>query len=142
AHSLQAPELRKFLAENLGHEPNGRWDFETLSWVAFYYHPSLALARAQWTTARAVQEGAGLRPNPTLMLTPGYNTTREPGISPWLPSVSLDFLFSTRDKRRRERDVAREDAEAARLGVLSAAWQVRSDLRRALTELDTDTRRE
>ncbi|MEO5958108.1 MAG: hypothetical protein ABIZ49_06145, partial [Opitutaceae bacterium] len=49
ARSLQDAGLRRFLADNLGREPATEWDFETLSWVAFYYHPSLDVARAQWT---------------------------------------------------------------------------------------------
>ncbi len=142
ARSLQDDGLKKFLAENLGHEASGPWDFETLSWVAFYYHPSLAVARAQWATAQAVARSAGVRPNPTLTLTPGYNTTREAGVSPWMPAVNLDFLFATAGKRAHQQDVARHDAEAARLGVAIAAWAVRSDLRKALLETASATRRE
>ncbi|MDB6127570.1 MAG: Heavy metal efflux outer membrane protein CzcC family, partial [Verrucomicrobia bacterium] len=141
ARSLQDPELHRFLAENLGHEPTA-WDFETLSWVAFYYHPSLNVARAQWATARAVQHSAGLPANPTISLVPGYNTTREPGISPWFPAVNFDFLIQSARKRGHLQAIAQADAEAARLAIYSAAWQVRSDLRRALTDESVAIRRE
>ena len=50
ARSLRDEGLRGFLADNLGAAPETPWDFETLSWVAFYYHPSFELARAQWAT--------------------------------------------------------------------------------------------
>ncbi len=141
--SLQDAALRRFLAENLGHEPSAStgsgqaaWDFETLSWVAFYYNPSLDVARAQWATARARRQTAAARPNPTISLVPGYNSTREPGLSPWFPAINFDFLLQG-NKRAHQQDIARADTEAARLAVLSAAWQVRSDLRRALIELHT-----
>ncbi len=138
--SLQDAGLHRFLVTNLGHEP-AAWDLETLSWVAFYYHPALAVARAQWVTARAMQESAGLRPNPTISLVPGYNSTREPGRSPWFPAINFDFLLQG-DKRARQQDIARADAEVARLGVLTAAWQVRGDLRRALIDWQTASARE
>lgn len=142
ARSLRDEGLRRFLAENLGTVPAGDWDFETLSWAAFYFHPSLELARAQWATARAVEHTAGVRPNPTLTFTPGYNSTREAGLSPWMPGVAFDFLFPTAGKRGRQQDIARSDTEAARLAVLSAAWQVRSELRRALADATSAARRE
>lgn len=139
--SLQDPGLRRFLVSNLGHEP-AIWDFEALSWVAFYYHPSLAVARAQWVTARTVESSAGVRPNPTLSLAPGYNSTREAGISPWFPAVNFDFLLQGKRKVDLQRAAAAADAEAARLGVYAAVWQVRKDLRAALIDAATATHRE
>jgi outer membrane protein TolC len=133
ARSLQDAGLRRFLAENRGDAP-GSWDFETLSWVAFYYHPALALARAQWATTRATQQTAAARQNPTVSLTPGYNSTRAPGVSPWFPAINFDFLVPASGKRARQQEIARADAEAARCAVLVAAWQVRGELRAALSE--------
>ena len=141
ARSLPDAGLRRFLTENSGGEP-GSWDFETLSWVAFYYHPSLALARAQWATTRATQQTVGARPNPTVSLTPGYNSTRSPGVSPRFPAINFDFLLPTSGKRARQQEIARADAEAARFAVLVAAWQVRGELRAALTEVAVAARRE
>jgi outer membrane protein, heavy metal efflux system len=136
ARSLAQEGLIRFLTENLERPPGpvATWDFETLSWVAFYYHPSLGVARAQWAVARAAQASAGLRPNPTLTLTPGYNFTREAGVSPWFPGINLDFLLPNSAKRAHQQDMARAEAEGARLAVLASAWQVRSELRRALTD--------
>lgn len=142
ARSLRDEGLRRFLAENLGSVPAADWDFETLSWVAFYFHPSLELARAQWATARAVERSAGVRPNPTLTFTPGYNSTRVPGVSPWMPGINFDFLFPTAGKRGHQQAIARSEAEAVRLAVFSAAWQIRGELRRALTDAASASRRE
>ena len=141
ARSLADAGLRRFLAENLGREQPAAWDFESLSWVAFYYHPALALARAQWAGTRAAQQTAAARPNPTLSLVPGYNSSREPGLSPWFPAVNFDFLLPASAQRTRQQAVATAEAEASRLAVVAGAWQVRAELRRALAEADAAARR-
>jgi outer membrane protein TolC len=145
ARTLQDAGLRHYLAQNLGREPAPwpltAWDFETLSWVAFYYNPTLDVARAQWEVARAGLKTAAARPNPTLSVIPGYNTNAGAGVSPWLPAISADYLFETAGKRDRRQDVARLTAESSRQAVLAAAWQVRSDLRRALIDLATAERK-
>lgn len=142
ARSLRDTSLHRFLAENLGRDPGDAWDFEALTWAAFYFHPALELARAHWKTARASEQVARVRPNPTLTLTPGYNFTREPGLSPWMPAVNLDFLFPATNKRQLQQTIAQRDTEAAQLSVFTTAWQVRSDLRRALADTALAGRRE
>lgn len=139
--SLRDPELHRFLNQNLGRDPGGEWDFEALAWAGFYYHPALGVARAQWATAQAAARVADQRPNPTVTLTPGYNFTREAGLSPWMPALGLDFLAPTANKRKLQQDISQAEADGARLGVVTAAWQVRSDLRKALAELNTAERR-
>lgn len=138
ARTLHDEGLRRFLVQNLGHEPSPwpltTWDFETLSWAAFYSNPSLDVARAQWEVAHAGMKTAAERPNPTVSIVPGYNTTREPGLSPWFPAINFDFLLQNSAKRTRQQAMAGADAEAARLTIVSAAWQVRSDLRHALVD--------
>ncbi len=145
ARSLASPELRQFLAENLGRDlpawPPASWDFAALSWVAFHYNPSLGVARAQWDAARAGVAAAGARPNPTVSLVPGYNTNSPAGTSPWLPAISFDIPITTAGKRGRQVDLAEFTAEAARQVVFASAWQVRSDLRHALIDLDASSRR-
>ncbi len=141
ARSLADPALHRFLVENLGSDPQDAWDFESLSWVAFYYHPSLQVARAHWASLQAARRTAAARPNPTISLIPGYNTNNPVGVSPWLPSVTFDFLFQGK-KRERQMEVAAAEAEIGRLGVLSAVWQVRSDLRHALIDLNVAATRE
>lgn len=111
--------------------PVRAWSFEGLCWVAFHYHPSLELARAQLASAEAGRITAASRPNPTVSLTPGYNSGAG-ATSPWFPAVSFDVPIETAGKRSRRSDQAQHAAESARQKVLVAAWQVRSDLRRAL----------
>src|SRR5947199_4726215 len=86
--SLTNAQLKTFLEKNLGREltvwPPVGWDFDMLTMVAFYWQPSLEVARAQWSVARAGESTAAQRPNPTLNITPGFNSTT-PMASPWLP---------------------------------------------------------
>jgi cobalt-zinc-cadmium efflux system outer membrane protein len=135
ARSLSDPELHRFLSKNLGHEPT-TWDFEALTWVAFYYNPNLDLARAQWESAQAATRSAGARPNPTVVLTPGYNTNAGAGVSPWFPALNFDFLVETSHKRDLRAEGARLAAESARQAIFTAVWSVRSDLRNALLDFE------
>ena len=104
--TLNDPGLRSFLETNLQRDPADwpprSWDFEMLALAAFYYHPDLEVARAQWDVARAGIQTAGGRPNPTLSVAPGYNFNHinaAPGLSPWFPVVSLDVPIETAGKR-------------------------------------------
>src|SRR5206468_4100799 len=55
--------------------------------------------------------------------------------SPWLPMGSLDVPIETAGERGYRRSHAAHISEAARLNILTAAWQVRSNLRTRLIEL-------
>jgi outer membrane protein, heavy metal efflux system len=115
--------------------PPAQWDLTRLTVAAFYYHPSLDVARAEWAEARGRSLTAGQRANPSLNVTPAYNTTRSRP-SPWLPLAVLDIPFETAGKRGHRIAHAAELSEAARLNVASVAWQVRSRLRSRLVSLD------
>ena len=135
--SLTNAALKTFLEKNLHREladwPASSWDSETLTLAAFYYHPDLAVARAQWNVAQAGIKTAGGRPNPSLSLVPGYDTTRS-ALSPWLPAVSFDIPIETAGKRRHRIAAAEHLSESARLNIATVAWQVRSRLRSSLIE--------
>src|SRR5258706_8008363 len=96
--SLTNATLKTFLETNLHREftdwPAAGWDFDMLTLAAFYYHPDIALAQAQWNVAKAGIKTAGGRPNPTVGLTPGYNTTTAIP-SPWMPAVNFDLPIQT-----------------------------------------------
>jgi len=142
--SLTNVALRSFLEEQLHRElegwPSVTWNFEMLTLAALYYHTDLMVARAQWATARGAEITAAQRPNPSLTVTPGYDsTTLTP--SPWIPLGFVDIPIETAGKRRFRRAQAAGHAEAARLQLAIAAWQVRSRLRASLIDYDTDSRK-
>ncbi len=143
--SLTSPELRDYLKQNLGHDladwPPKTWDFETLNWVAFYYNPSLELARTQWAGAQGSILTGAERPNPSITLDPGYAFNTQGEKTPWFPGLSVDIPIETAGKRSKRMAQAQWLAEAARQNVLVAVWQVRADLRQALIEGDAAEKR-
>ena len=138
SRSLGEPALKGFLEKNLHREltnwPAASWDFDMLTLAAFYYHPSLDVARGRWAVAEAVKITAGGRPNPTLNVTPGYNTTTLTP-SPWIPLGFLDIPVETAGKRGYRIAQAVGLSESARLNIASVAWQARSGVRRSLAAL-------
>src|SRR5881628_207260 len=103
ARRLDDIELKKFLERSLGRSleswPLPSWDLKTLTLAAFYFQPVLDLARVQWRVAQAGVRTAGGRPNPTLGLTPGYDSSAAKGLSPWIPFFNVDVPLETADKR-------------------------------------------
>lgn len=138
ARRLDAPELRDFLLRDQDAKdwPPAVWDIKSLTLAAFYYHPDMDVARAQWGVARGGRITAGERPNPSLNPALGYNATSpRSDVTPWIPEISFELAIETAGKRGYRIAEARHLSDAARWNILSAAWEVRSRLRGAL--LDT-----
>jgi len=128
--------LRVFVEKNLGHSVTNwseqEWNLETLTLAAYYFQPSLDVARAQWRVAEAAAISAGARPNPTLSLAPGYTANSPAGVSPWLMAAGFDWPIETAGKRGLRVTQAKQLACAARFNLLSTAWQVRANVRDSL----------
>jgi cobalt-zinc-cadmium efflux system outer membrane protein len=145
SRSLSNPELKAFLEKHLNRElntwPAAKWDFEMLTLAAFYYQPSLDVARAVWAEARAGVVTAGARPNPTVGFTPQYvfNPRGEP---PWVATLNLDWPIETAGKRGARVAQAKHLSESARLNIAATAWQVRSQLRVQVIDSISAARRE
>src|SRR3954451_3719225 len=77
ARSLNDTNFKAFLEKNLDHTftdwPLTNLDFPALTLAAFYFHPNLDVARAQWAVARGGETTASARPNPVLSVVPGYS---------------------------------------------------------------------
>lgn len=138
ARTLDNAELRGFIQRNLAHPPEQwpvvTWDLPLLTLVALYYHPDMDVARAHWSVAQAAEITAGMRPNPSLSV----GAQRNPGpagASPWTLGLNLDIPVETAGKRGYRVGQASALSEAARLGIATAAWQVRARVRAALLDL-------
>lgn len=142
--SLDSPGLKAFLEKNLNRElnpwPAAKWDFEMLTLAAFYYHPSLDVARADWRVAAGGIETAAERPNPTVTWSAAYQPAPD-AFSPWIPGLVFDLPLETAGKRRFRTEQARHLSESARLNIVTTAWQVRSQLRAALLDFDAARQR-
>ena len=142
---LHSPGLNEFLAQQFGQPPPEwpleKWDLNSLTLAAFYFHPDLAVAREQWRVAQAGAISAGARPNPSVSFSPGYDTQIPNNPSPWIIPVSLDIPIETAGKRAKRIAEAEKAAESARWSFVSAAWQIRSNVRAALLDYGMAGRR-
>jgi outer membrane protein, heavy metal efflux system len=142
---LDSPEFRRFAETNLARSfpewPPKTWDFDLLTLAALYYQPSLDVARAQWATAMGGDRTAAQRPNPVLSVIPGNSFMPSTG-PPWIPFVGLDFPVETAGKRKYRRSQAGHLTDAARMNLVTTAWQVRGNLRSSLIDLTGARRRE
>ncbi|MCA9840545.1 MAG: TolC family protein [Cyanobacteria bacterium HKST-UBA03] len=109
-----------------------QWDVAALTRAAFYYHPDLAVARAQFNTATGGIATAHARPTPTLQSQPRYTFNPRGGITPWYMQIFSGFIIETAGKRRHRTEQATHLANASQFAVGQAAWLVRSRLRSAL----------
>lgn len=138
ARRLDDPGLKKFLAQNLGHEltdwPLEKWDLNALTLAAFYFHPDLEVARAQWRVAEAGARTAGARRNPSVSVSPGYDSGIPGNFSPWLIPVTFDVPIETAGKRGKRIAEAEKISESARWSFVTAAWLVRSNVRGSLLD--------
>lgn len=136
--SLNDPRLREFVESNTadgsGAARDASWNLETLTLAAFYFHPELDVARAQWAVAEAARTTAGERPGIGVSAAPGVNTTTSTPSSR-LVTATADLTLETGGKRAHRIAQAQQLAEAARLNVASVAWQVRSRVRSSLIAL-------
>ncbi len=145
ARRLDDDGLKKFLGQNLGREsenwPGTNWNFQQLTLVAFYFHPGLEVARAQWLVAAAGLKTAGARPNPSVTATPGYDSQIPGNYSPWLVPVTFDLPIETAGKRGKRMAEAEKVSESARWNFISAIWQIRSGVRASLLDFTIAGRR-
>lgn len=131
--SLSDAGLRAFLAENKA--ATGSWGLSRLSLAAAYFHPDVALARAEAGEAAAGIETAQMRPNPVFTFMPQYASFRAPAPTPWFFGPNLTIPIETAGKRSKRTAQALAAAEAASWRVSERAWQARSRVRAAMLEL-------
>ncbi|OIQ98146.1 cobalt-zinc-cadmium resistance protein CzcC precursor [mine drainage metagenome] len=137
ARTLDSFGLRDFVRQN-GKDvttwPLTSWDASLLTLAAFYYHPDLDVARAQWGVAQAGVVSAGSIPNPGLSLsTNPASTISRASALPF--GWNLDIPIETAGKRGYRIEQSKQLSESARFHLYGAAWQIRSRLKMALVEL-------
>ena len=134
ARSLTNDDLHAFFETNhvIGQWPRPSWDLNALTLAAFYYQPALAEARAQWALIKAGEITAGERPNPSVTVTPSYDSQVPGTPTPWIVPVTTDIPIETAGKRTKRIAEATNLTESARWDFISAVWQTRSHVRTAL----------
>lgn len=135
--TLLNPELLRFIETVLGEStvaPPKSWNIDRLTLAAIYYHPDLALARAQAETADAAIKTAGQRPNPSLTFTPTSVRNLATAATPWIFASMINIPIETAGKRGFRIDKSKHLSDASRLRIADAAWLLRGRLRTALLE--------
>ena len=138
ARALSSAGLRDYidsvLANKTGQPPKA-WDIDRLTLAAIYYHPDLALARAQAETMDAAITTAGQRPNPSITVTPTWVRNLATAAVPWIAASAISIPIETAGKRGFRIDKTEHLTDAARLRVADTAWLVRGRLRLAMLEV-------
>ena len=111
--------------------PPGELGLESLTLVAFYFHPDLDAARARLAISEGGVITASTRPNPSISGAAGYTDAEG---APYALGFSLDWTLETAGKRRYRTRQAQNLAEAAEISLGETAWQVRSRVRAALLD--------
>jgi cobalt-zinc-cadmium efflux system outer membrane protein len=134
ARSLDDSRLQTFIgAMRPGVAGRPRWDIDTLSFAALYYHPDLDLSFARLDAAQAAIVTARQRPNPSASLAPQFATN---GAGPaWTVGLAVNLILELFGKRADRTREAQDLADAARADIGTAAWQVRGRVRAALLDL-------
>lgn len=138
--SLDDPDLRDFMADQLGHLPEPwpktRWNLRDLTLAGLFFQPEMRVAAAVANVAEARIGAISQLPNPTLSLFPQRLSNPATGISPWLAVAQIDWTFETAGKRRLRRAAAQARAGAAKLAISVAAWRLRGRLAKAILTLE------
>ncbi len=138
SRTLDNSGLRAFLEKNLGRRidpwPPRAWNFDMLTLTAFYYHPDIDVARAQWESTRAGEVSAGVRPTPDISLNSARRRDAQ-DLSPWTLTYVLTQPIETAGKRGIRITQAKEASESSRWNLAATAWRVRSRLRKTLLDL-------
>ena len=135
SRSLEDPGLKRFLTRQgrtPKHWPKRRWSLSDLTLVALYENPDFSVRRTTMALARAGITTAAQRPNPGISFFTALNSIviAPEETSPWALGLLFDVPFETAGKRGIRLRKARDLANAERLRLGQAAWDVRSLVRR------------
>ena len=132
SRTFNDPGLQDFARRQCGSVgrawPPSIFDLNALACAGLYFHPDIAIARAQLGEAEAAVVAARPRLNPGISGEGGYNRTPDSVVT---YSVSPVFTIETAGKRGDRILEAEKLADAARISVAETEWRVRSDIRAA-----------
>jgi outer membrane protein TolC len=138
ARTLSSTGLREFIESEAGRKtawPFKTWDIDRLTLAAIYYHPDLALVRAQADSADAAIITAAQRPNPSLSISPTWIRNVATAAVPWIAASAISIPIETAGKRGFRIAKAEHLTVAARLRIADTAWLLRGRLRLAMLEV-------
>ncbi len=107
------------------------WGLGQLTLAALYFHPDMAVARADVAVAAGEARTAGEIPNPTLSFEELSLNASHAAPTPFTIAPVLEFLIETAGKRADRMAQQAAMLRAARDAVTDTAWRVRHGVRAA-----------
>ena len=112
--------------------PIKEWALNDLIYCALFFNPNLDVARAQWRSAEAARLTAAEMRLPTVSGNYAKSNNASEEISPHAYSLSIDLPIETANKRNIRIESAQHLAEAAKIRIAQAAWQLRNEVTKTL----------
>ena len=137
SRTLADPELKEFMRSyqySIKEWPLQSWDLEALTLAAFYFHPDIQVAIAEYARSKSHEETINQLINPGIQLPLEYHSDTSGGKSPWLIGLLFDFILERQGKRQARFEQAHAETSVARTGISSAAWEIYSNLRKRYFE--------
>jgi CRISPR system Cascade subunit CasA len=116
--------------------PDGAWDLDALTVAAWQFRGEVTGARATLDAARAGERVAAAKPPLSLSLTSELVTSALGGMSPWTIALAASQMFESKAKRQIRTERAQAETAVAATDLAAALWQVRSEVRRALLDVE------
>ena len=132
SRTLADSKLKEFMQTyqySIKEWPLQKWDLEGLTLAAFYFHPDIQVAIAEYTKSKTHEETVNQLINPGIHLPLEYHSDTSGGKSPWLIGLLFDFILERQGKRQARYEQAHAETNVARTGISSAAWDIYSNLR-------------
>ncbi len=133
--TLTNPDLARFAEHHFYYLqkawPPKKWDLDTLTVVALYYHPDLSVARATVKVSEARVISAGMIPNPTVALQAQYQDRFIEGFSHMAYVSGFGIPIETAGKRNDRIKQATSQNQAECLRFANTVWQIRSNVRKS-----------
>jgi len=108
--------------------PFKSWDLDKLTLVALFFNTNLDVAKKQLALANFGVTTAGVRNSPSVNADIGRSNQKNGDIRPWSYGLSVAIPIQTTNKRQFKVEKATQYAEAARMDVAEAAWQLRNQI--------------
>ena len=131
--SIDSPALKEYMLAH-GHPtadwPVQRWGLADLTLLAFYYQPTMEVARAQAAAARAQVAAATQRAPIAIKPAVQHHSLQLPDTrGPWTLGFEVEIPLSGKGRRAALGEQYDSMAQSAELAVGSTAWTVRSEVR-------------
>lgn len=125
--SLKAPDLKAFLAlQNVAvPQQDAAWSLNSLVNTALFFHPDLALARAQYQTSQLAIKQGKLKKLPTVNTQIARSNRENGDIDPFAFSLSIDLPVQTNNKQAIRVAGLTHISDRAKLDIAQTAWQIR-----------------